>query len=320
MKYYLAVDSGGTKVQAILYDENFHPVKSCRVGSMRDNTTPEDIIWRNLKAFTDTLSLQGMTLGRVSGVWFDVLKQELNRICTVESFVTYGERNAGLTAAGIKGDGYCAIVGTGASLSCQWNGRAYGSGGYGSFVADEGSGYWIGREAMGAAIRDFEQRGKHTMLTDLIAEHFHSSREDLRNAIFNLYRWTEHSPVTWVASCAPLVSRAALSGDPVAYDILERAGKVLGEQMASLPRCFGTPKSLPITVSGSVWRGHPVILSEFSNVLKAAGMEHEVILPEFEPIVGIILGHYFETHEALSSEDHLMFRELYQNYLFQVTS
>ena len=90
--------------------------------------------------------------------------------------------------------------------------------------------------------------------------------------------------------------------------------------MASLPRCFSTPKSLPVTVSGSVWRGHPVILSEFSNVLKTAGMEQEVILPEFEPIVGIILGHYFETHEALSSEDHLMFRELYQNYLFQVTS
>ena len=316
MKHYLAVDSGGTKVQAILYDESFCPIKACRVGSMRDNTTPQDIILRNIDTLIDSLSLRGMTITRMSGVWFEVLEKALERICNVESYVSYGESNVGLNAAGIKGDGYCAIVGTGATFACHWNGRSFVSGGYGSCVADEGSGYWIGREAFVAAIRDFEQRGEHTMLTDLIAKYFDRSRKNLNDAIFDLYRRAEHSPVTWVASCAPLVTRAALEGDVIALDILVRAGRVLGEQMASLNRCYRTPKSLPITVSGSVWRGHPIILSEFSRVLREFGMEKEVIIPEFEPIVGIILGHYFESNDTLLPTDYLRFKELYRDYLF----
>lgn len=317
MRYNLAVDSGGSKVQAILYDENFQPVRTCRVGSMRDNTTSPELVERNIEAFIDTLSLCGMTISKMSGVWVTELTRALKKVCTIESYISYGETGIGLAAAGIKGDGYCAIAGTGATLSCRWNGRGYGAGGYGSCVADEGSGYWIGREAFGAAIRDFEQRGEHTLLTTLIAEKFGCTREKFNDAIWTLYSMNENSPVAWVASCAVLVSRAAREGDAVAYDILKRAGKVLGEQLVSLNRCYGTPKSLPIAVSGSVWRGHPVIFDEFSGVLREYGMEQEARIPEFEPIAGSILAHYFETHDELSGSDHLMFREKYRDYLFQ---
>ena len=49
MANFLAVDSGGTKVLAILYDEDFIPKAISRVGSFRTDTTPADLIRRNME-------------------------------------------------------------------------------------------------------------------------------------------------------------------------------------------------------------------------------------------------------------------------------
>src|SRR5262249_21283681 len=51
-------------------------------------------------------------------------------------------------------------------------GEAARAGGWGHMVGDEGSGYWIGREAVAAVMRAGDGRGPATRLTGEILDHF----------------------------------------------------------------------------------------------------------------------------------------------------
>lgn len=314
--YNLALDCGGSKATAILYDDAFCPVASCRVGSTRRTSTPPAIIRRNARELVEKLSLAGKRI-RIYGCCDIGLYEELSRQCCVETFVRYGELEPGLAAGGCSGDGYLALAGTGATFFCRKGGKVHHSGGYGSVVADEGSGYWIAREALGAAIRAWEGWGQKTLLLELLHEHFGKDKP-FTEAVMTVYGAPETSPVAGVAACAPVVSRAAAAGDAVARQILCRAGTVLGQQMAALMKRETLSPELPAVISGSVWRGDPIIFSEFTRVLREAGFEGQIRVPEFEPIVGMILCHWMSRNGELTQEALDKFRKQYEPWKFQI--
>ena len=318
MKNYLAVDSGGTKVLAVLYDESFTPAKVCRTGSLRENTTPPDLINRNLDTLVQELGLAGIRLECVTGIIDAGLIGGLQeRGVEIGAVKGCDEVEAGLAAAGIFGNGLMALSGTGATMFGVYNGNRYYLGGYGASVADDGSGYWLARNAFGAAIKATEGRGPDTMLVDLIARRF-GCPGDLRNAVFRIYGQPGMAPVACVASCAPLVSIAAEAGDEVALKLLEETGRVLGEQLAALVRIQNLPKDLPLTISGSVWRSHRKLFDEFARTLRESGLS-EVTIPRFEPIVGVIIRHYYELHGQLDEETGKQFQNLYKSYAFSIS-
>ena len=319
MKYHLAVDSGGTKVLAILYDEAFRPLRVCRTGSTRRTSTPKQVIQHNVTKLIDTLELRGITISTLCGGCDTDLYQALCSVCTIERRLPFGELSAGLAAAECFADGYLALAGTGATIFCRHQGKEFAVGGFGSIISDEGSGYWIAREAFGAAIRSQEGWGKHTLLQTLIPEHLSESPKEFRQAIYTVYNKPDTSAVTCVADCAPLVTQAAEMGDAIALEILTRAGRLLALQLAALQKQNSLPKDLPVTISGSVWLGHEILFSEFRRVLDEKGMGSQIIAPTFQPIVGIILCHYFADHRTYTPADAARFRELYQNYLFHFT-
>ncbi len=318
MKQYLAVDSGGSKVLALLYDEQFRPIRFCRVGSMRDNTTSPTLIRHSIASLIDEMALAGAHLDLITGIPDNRLLAQLRTAGTVvDQVVGCGELEAGFAAAEMFGDGLLALAGTGASLFGRYGGHTYAIGGYGASVSDEGSGYWIAREAFGAAIRYDEDRGSETILKKLLAEQL-GRPNDLRAGIFHIYAQTALSPVAAVASCAPVVSLAAESGDAVAIEILRHAGQVLAEQLIALVRRHGLPKDLPVTISGSVWRSHPTLMREFRQVLQKAGMCHDVVVPAFEPVVGMVIQHYHRLYGTFTPKEHDRFAAYYRDFTFSI--
>ena len=319
MKNYLSVDSGGSKVLAILYDEDFRPVKVCRVGSMRDNTTSKDLIRRNVDTLIDTLGLDGMQVDCVSGIVNGGLLERMKeRGAVIRNVACCGELDAGLSAAEIFEDALMALSGTGATLFYRYKGRVDGLGGYGAAISDEGSGYWMARNAFGAAIKSAEGRGPKTLLEKYISEQL-GHPGNLRGALFHIYSKTEMSPVACVASCAPVVSLAAEAGDEIALDILRETGRVLAEQLAAVVRINHLPKDLPITISGSVWRSHRILFDEFAGFMRDFGMEREVKIPAFEPIVGVIIRHYHSLYGQFGGDVRERFKEYYKDYLFSIS-
>ncbi|MBR2949091.1 MAG: hypothetical protein IKC46_04440 [Lachnospiraceae bacterium] len=319
MANHLAIDSGGTKVLGILYDDDFTPKAISRVGSFRTNTTSPELVRHNMEQMQKELGLvPGTVIDSVNGIVYQEFVDFLQKTCEIRQINSFGELEAGLHAACIFGDGMMTLSGTGSNVGAFYQGQFYVEGGYGASVSDAGSGYWMARDAMNAAIADNSGYGDPTMLTGLIAAHFGFPKERFHDAVFSIYNNTDFSPVAQVASCAPLVSQAASAGDRIACEILKQTGLILGKQAVALIRKKQLPDSLPMTISGSVWRSHRILFDAFADCIHAQSPKRPICIPEFEPIVGIMIRHYHMLHGDFDENARQLFKTLYPQYRFEM--
>src|ERR1051326_25100 len=126
--------------------------------------------------------------------------------------------------------GVAVIAGAGSiALARGADGMEGRAGGWGYLLGDEGSGYWIGREALLHYLRCLEGRQPRSRLIDLIAA------ANGRSNVVDVLGWfyANHNQVERLAALAPLVSEATRGGDLEAASILECAGHALAELAAA---------------------------------------------------------------------------------------
>jgi glucosamine kinase len=142
-------------------------------------------------------------------------------------------------AAGTTADrGIVVVAGTGAVIGEVTAGKLtrYVDGD-GWLVGDDGSGFWLGREAVRAALAAFAGRGPATALADPVCAAL-GARPDRDSLICAVYA---RGPAA-LPPLAPLVTGAA--DDPVADAIMQRAAECLLAGVASL-----TPREAGHTVA-----------------------------------------------------------------------
>ena len=319
MKRFLALDAGGTKVAAVLYNDDFEQIGAVVSGSLRENTTSRKLVEKHIGQLIEGLGLDGGEIEEICGICEKSLIERIRTICHVKTHKIAKELDLGLSAAGIFGDGMLALSGTGAALFCRYRGEWFRAGSYGAPVADEGSGYWMGRSAFIAAIRDDEERGPRTLLTDLIPRHLgFKGREELGRSIFSIYGNADHSPVACVARCAPLVTEAAKLGDDVAAAILRDAGRLLAAQLRHLIRKHNLPDNLPLTISGSVWRGDRLTFDTFCSLIKAQCPSRTIIVPRLEPVLGVISRQYYGRYGHFDGKDAAFIAGNFPDFTFEL--
>ncbi len=134
--------------------------------------------------------------------------------------------------------GIIVIAGTG-SVALGWDGRRTArAGGHGFLLGDEGGGYWLGREAVRAALAAHDG-GPGTVLTGLVDEEL-GGPDAAVAAVHG--RPTDRG---LLAGLAPAVAEAAGAGDPVAADIVARAADALAALVDAVRDRLG-----PLRVSG----------------------------------------------------------------------
>ncbi|MEQ7054492.1 BadF/BadG/BcrA/BcrD ATPase family protein [Paenibacillaceae sp. P-4] len=157
----------------------------------------------------------------ITGLVHEVLK--LLRIEAEHVIVENDGYSALLGATGGQ-PGLLVIAGTGSIIFGM---NAYGltarAGGWGHRIGDEGSGYWIGKEALRAIMKGYDGREERTRLGEWILLHLGLSNEE------ELYNWTygEEYSVDRVSGLAEVVTRAAIAGNREASRILVAAGDEL---------------------------------------------------------------------------------------------
>ncbi len=321
MKNYLALDCGGSKVAAILYDESFAPRGVCVTGSVRENTTDPGPVAEHIRAVIETLGLPGLTVEEYGGSCSANLVEAIGKVCVLKRRGISGELDMGLAAAGIFGDGILAVCGTGAAVFARKGDLTFAAGGYGAAVADEGSGYYIGRAGMIAAIRASEGRGEPTALAEMLPVHFgYAGAKEIRQAFFSVYGGAGISPAAAVARCAPVVARAAAAGDPPARAILTEAGRLLGEQTRFLVEANALPGNMRLTVSGSVWRNNPLLFAAFRRVILEKYPGIQIVLPRVEPVLGVLAQHIYHETGSFTERDLGRLLAAYPGFAFDINA
>lgn len=191
-----------------------------------------------------------------------------------------------LVAGAGTGPGIVIVAGTGSiSYGRSASGAAARAGGWGHVIGDEGSGYWIGRCALAAVVREVDGRGPQTQLTADVLAHF--GVPDAAGLVHIVYN--RDVPRKNVATLGPIVQKAHEHGDAVATQILEGAAEELVVAARSVAaRLEMRGEAFPFILAGGVFRVVPWLVSELERrLVEVAPRSHVRPLTE-EPAVGAV--------------------------------
>ena len=126
------------------------------------------------------------------------------------------DAHAACVGAHRGGDGGVIIVGTGTIGWAELNGRQYRVGGWGLPVSDEGSGAWLGAEALRRVLWAYDGRVAWTGLLRGLFEQF-------QNDPHAIVRWTFKASPRDFGSLAPRVVEHAARGDAAGVALMQSA-------------------------------------------------------------------------------------------------
>ena len=290
-KYYIAADGGGTKLHAILYDENFNVIRTGRVAGVNTLYKPTDMVRENIERMMrelvlgrdDCVPISEITAADLCMVGAgDIMRKVLTECGIVTSMYFHSEPVVGLAAA-LKTEGVIALSGTGSDAFFVKDSKTLSYvGGWGPLLGDEGSGYDIGLNVLKAAIYSYDGRKEKSMLYDLVMEKW---------KLDNLWGIVSHltgNPDARheVASAAVLCAKAAEAGDKTALRIYEHAALEMARQARIVINRHRDEWDGAVVIMGGAWKGCSRMYDVFKHEIQLLYPEARVSRPVFEPVVG----------------------------------
>jgi N-acetylglucosamine kinase-like BadF-type ATPase len=196
-----------------------------------------------------------------------------------------GDEEIALDGAFRGGGGILIIAGTGSNvLGRASDGAMYHAGGWGPAIGDEGSGFWIGQEAlrMGFWAKD---RGITTTLLTEIGEQWGAK------SLGEIVEMANARPGPDFPALAPLVARCAEAGDELATAVLERAGVELAEQVALVAlkmKESGDKRKVEAAYTGSVLEHISLVRSTMIAALKTSSPQVKVVENAVDALEGAL--------------------------------
>ena len=303
----LGIDAGGTKTTALLADADGRVVGEGRSGGANLQAHGELEVEKVMhgvidKALGDPAAVPDAVCLGLAGVDRegdgDVIRAIMKRLgfrshtlIVNDALIALVAGNGAIGPGRRKGFGgaYAGVVlvsGTGSiAYGVSRRSVAARSGGWGSSLGDEGSGYWIGRRALAAVVRDADGRGPRTALTPMVLAHFELDRtEQLVAEIYDNVTG-RHA----IASLGPTVERARAEGDPVATEILRDAAAELALAASSVVTRLGMRgEQFPTWLAGGLLTGIPWLAAEVTRHLAEVAPRSVVAPLTVEPAMGAV--------------------------------
>ena len=293
--HVLGIDAGGTKTVCLLADErgmilsegrgpgaNLHAAGELAVEKVLHEVMEEAIGERSVSPAAICLGIAGVDREDEE----KTVRAIMRRIGHKSRVLVVNDALIALVAGARDAPGIVIISGTGSIVyGRNANGEAARAGGWGHIIGDEGSGYWIGREALAAVMRAADGRGPATGLTVEAKSHFGVSDESRLPRIV----YDRELPRMSVAALGPIVQRAAEQGDAVATRILERAAEELVQGALSVAtRLEMRGDAFTFYLAGGVFRVVPWVANEMRRRLVEVAPRCQVQSLEEEPAVGAV--------------------------------
>jgi N-acetylglucosamine kinase-like BadF-type ATPase len=266
MKYFLAVDGGGTKTQVICADEQGVVVGEGWSGSTNLTATTvgeasfnlQEAVRQAMQNLPDDAEVAMLSMGAAGldtaqeiQTAEDVFRQALGHK-TIGRILLVNDTLIALASGTDEADAVVLIAGTGSHCYGRLsNGQVAKTGGLDFLLTDDGSGYDIGRKILRAAVRSYDGRGPKTPLESSVCAHFQvPSISELKNVIYHpLLSKTE------VAEVSRLMTPELMAHDPVTMEILDTACRDLSLMVTTVAKKLSLDqKRFPCVMVGGISR------------------------------------------------------------------
>lgn len=294
---FIGVDGGGTKTACLVADGTGRILGAGLGGPINLNFVSEETArasmgqavgsaWRAAGPPPQPPAVAGVSGPIALALSAEIITQETG----AASVIGVGEGEAAWKAVSPWLTHDCGVAvdaGTG-SLAFGFNreGERAGAGGAGTLLGDEGSGYWIGLEAMRAALRAEDGRGPPTRLKEALCTAL--SLRHIRELIHLIYQigMKRHE----VAALAPVVAHVAREGDATAARILAEAGRELAlDAEAVVRRLKMEDEAFAVVPFGSVFAAGPLLVDPFREAVQQVAPGAQIVEAHYAPVVGSLM-------------------------------
>ena len=295
-RYFLGIDGGGTKTQAVVIDSEGRVIGEGLSGAANPlRAGLEEAISHVGQAVADACTRAGIeptdvqsACAAIAGInhriHYHTMKDALDDALHIDGLELVTDAQAALKGALDGKPGVVVIAGTGSiAIGINKAGQRARAGGLGPTLSDEGSGYDIARRALRAVAASFDGRAPQTSLTERICRKLGvAGPSDLPGVIYN----SDSDPVD-IAPLAELVDCAAREGDEVARQILAAAGNELGRLAASVIEKLGLSSSaFRVACVGGVFRSGESVLQPLREAVLRIAPQAEIGPPLYPPVIG----------------------------------
>ena len=292
MPLYLGIDAGGTKTDCavsngaeLLGQATGASAKLARVGKEKARENLQSVVRQACEvAGVAPNDIQHVCIGMAGASLAEAVnwaQQTIRELIPDSTIYVAGDHVIAHRAAFGTSPGVLVISGTGSiAFGRNQAGETARAGGWGPSVSDEGSAFWVGREAVAEALRGFDF-GKNNGLLAMIAECWKVAPEEV-------IRLANVSEPHFSELAGPVVS-AAENGDAQARDIAERAGKALaGLASAVIHRLWPQAGVVPVALSGGVLQGSALVRQTFKEEMRIQQPQAAVSFAYVRPVLGAL--------------------------------
>ena len=283
MRYLVAIDSGGTKTDTVLFDETGHILcRDLSPGANGMDIGKSEAV-RRILVVLDRVTVQApekvsAIYGGIAGVMpLGDFYSEAVLPQNYASSVRFDDDGPSIISAAMgHQDGCGMVVGTGCSCFIRIEGQPLRKvGGKGYLIDTGGSGFELGRDALMMAFRATDGRCPDTALVELVEAQMGVPVE----------RWMEkiYDPVKggrpFIASFAHNVFKARAMGDWAAGEIFDRGAHLLGDLTHAAAKWFNG--EFPVAMNGGLVMNFP----EYTEAIRKASHPRARMIPSAAPPV-----------------------------------
>lgn len=294
-EYVIGVDGGGTKTGAALLNlrgevisySEAGPSNHHNVGVEKSRRTIEEACVQAIKRAgidaKDVRIVVASLAGLDCSLDFKAMENAVENF-PIGRIILVHDSMAALYATNAGRESAIIIAGTGSSTAgINSRGEYARAGGWGYLLADEGSGFYIAKRGVAAALLEYEGRGPSTMITRLLIEKLNAKTPD--EIIWHVY--TRGMSIVEFARLAPLVTEAAVKGDEVAMRILCDAGKELANTVSGVIKRLGMESDkFPIGLIGGVFKAGGLVTKPLEEKVRTVAPKAYLTSPRFPPVAG----------------------------------
>jgi N-acetylglucosamine kinase-like BadF-type ATPase len=291
MRHVIGIDAGGTKTVGLLADETGQVLAEVRGSGANLQTHGELEVEKVFDDIVEALA-QGRAISAVglgiAGVDRPhdeaVIRGILRRLGHRENVRVVNDAAIALVAGAPDGIGIVVLAGTGSiSYGQDRAGSSARSGGFGFLLADEGSGYWLGHQALRATVRAADGRGPATRIMPIVFEALEvSSVSELVPIVYE-----KGLPKHRIAALASVVQRAHDEGDAAAAGLIESGARELALAARAVERQLALGDGpFPIVLAGGAFKACPSMVAPLEKHLELPGARPALL--EAEPARGAV--------------------------------
>lgn len=302
-QFVIGIDGGGTRLRAAIATADGELLGCGEAGAGNYHDVGADEVRANIgRAVSQAWSAAGIPARRADAIFLglgSVVTPDDHAVIRsiVRDLKIVPEQRIGVDhdlrvalAGGLTGDpGIVLIAGTGSSCyGRNAEGQNWQAGGWGPVLDDPGSSYWLGLQAMMAAVRDYDGRGPATELRGRVMEalRLREFRDILRRVELDGMKRSE------IAALAPLVTSAAADGDDVARALIDRGVEDLAVMVATVGerlKFSASMSEVPVVITGGLMNAGEVFLGPLRRAIERRTTNARIVDARLSPVLGAVL-------------------------------